>query len=105
MNMNKEVTYDWKWQVLLLIGALLINVMLVSGVKADGPLKEKDIEKQPYRMADLGGVEELTKAINAEEDLKRFKARMSSLKTKEIEKLHQEITREVNRMAISGGRR
>lgn len=27
--------------------------MLVSGVKADGPSKEKDIEKQLYCMVDL----------------------------------------------------
>lgn len=60
MKMNREVTYNWKSQVLLLIGALLINVMLVSGVKADGPLKEKDIEKQPYRMADLGAAKFLS---------------------------------------------
>ena len=116
MNMNREVSYSWKSQVLLLIGALLINVILVSGVKADNtkaesvggypPAKEKDIEKQPYRMADLGGVEELTKAINAEEeDLKRFKARMSSSETKEMIKILQEVNREINRMAISGGRR
>lgn len=82
MNMNREVAYSWKSQVLLLIGALLINVMLVSGAKAEntesksadegdlikemylattvniGDVKaekiEKDIEKQPYRMVDLG---------------------------------------------------
>ena len=44
MNINREVTYNWKSQVLLLIGALLINVMLVSGAKADGASKEKDID-------------------------------------------------------------
>ena len=117
MNMNKEVTYNWKSQVLLLIGALLINVMLVSGVKADNtkaesvggypPAKEKDIEKQPYRMADLGGVEELTKAINAEEDLKRLKARieiaaLSPEIKKTLEELN-ELSRRLNEYQLSGG--
>ena len=63
MNINREVTYNWKSQVLLLIGALLINVTLVSGVKADGFYKEvkyKDIEKQPYRMVDLGAAKFLS---------------------------------------------
>ncbi len=40
--MNREVTYNWKSQILLLIGALLINVMLVSGAKAEKAESEED---------------------------------------------------------------
>ena len=63
MNMNREVIYNWKSQILLLIGALLINLMLVSVAKADNtkaesvgsypPVKERHIEKHEQFLTDF----------------------------------------------------